>query len=280
MQCDDSLQVVDVGVDWLTATVPRDGRHGPLKEFARSIMQDEASNGNNERNWKGQGYHGVTCGAVSFGVRATDAILRLSSHAAAIHYRKAILLTDNVSRMDLQLTATDSTNQADRAHLAYYQVDSAPRKGGRPPTASLRINNTGGQTLYIGSRASDKLGRLYDKGVEKKSAEKGALWRYEVEYKRHEAKRISERASQEEFDNACIAANVVHYFSTRGVTVPMVAAFDESSFERARAEYKLDRESDDERSLRWLNQFVASTVRRLIESGRRSEVLRALGVGE
>lgn len=278
MQCDHALEIVDVGVDWLTCTAPRGDPAEGLQEFGHLLMQQQVADGNRKSLWKGQGYHGSRSGAVAVGVRHDGCILRLSSSAAASHYRQATSLAGNVSRIDLQLTALDHSNLVDRAHLAYYQIDGAPRKGGRPPSASLRLNKGGGQTCYIGSRTSDVVGRLYDKGIESKTAPEGKLWRYELEYKGELSPKVAAMVSRPEAGPGYIAARVVGHFSDRGIPGPEIRDDPPTAFYDDRPTNVVNPDSDAGRSLRWLKMSVAPTVARLLECGRREEVLRVLGL--
>jgi hypothetical protein len=277
---DAALEIVDVGVDWITATAARDDQGEALQNLGRLLLHEQAALGNIESLWKGQGYHGKRCGAVAVGVRHDGCILRLSSSAAASHYRQTILTARQVSRIDLQVTASDSSQLADRAHLAYYQTSDAPRRGGRPPSASLRLDQERGQTCYIGSRTSDVVGRLYDKGLEQKNAPQGQYWRYELEYKRQLAKSVAHLVSRAETGPDHIAARVVDYFAARGVPGPEVRNNLSSILREAGRPTTLDRKSDHDRSLRWLSNSVAPTVQRLLESDQREALLRALGLAD
>jgi len=279
MLIDSALSVVQAGIDYCTMTAKRGDRAEQLRERANRLLAEQVGSGNELKMWKFSGYRGKRSGGVAFGVRHDGCILVLSSSAAATLTVESIPLADNVSRIDLQLTCFDASQQAERAHLAYYSMLEAPRRRGRPPSASLRLNSTGGQTLYCGSRASDKLGRLYDKGIEQKTAPAGAYWRYEVEYKRSQATEIARLAAEAKLDDALIAAFVVDYFGARGLSVPACLERFEQVAEAHRATLQFDGVTDADRTLRWLNQTVAASVKRLVDSGRLAEVIRALGLG-
>ena len=49
---------------------------------------------------------------------------------------------------------------------------------------TLILGQDRGDTLYVGSRKSDVLGRLYDKGRESKEPEYAGCWRWELQYRR------------------------------------------------------------------------------------------------
>lgn len=280
MLIDDALSVVQSGFDWMTCTAKRGIRADALHAHASLLLEKQAERGNKMKLVRWGGYHGKSSGGVRFGVRHDGCILVLSSAAAAAHTIESIPFADNVSRIDLQVTCFDASQQAERAHMGYYSMLEAPRRRGRPPSASLRLNSGGGQTLYAGSRSSDKVGRLYDKGIEQKTAPAGTYWRFEVEYKREEALQLAVAAIERQLDDAIIAALVVDYFAQRGVPAPAchedIAAFIDGH----RATLEFDGLTDADRTLRWLTDCVRQSVRRLIDSGRLSDVVRALGLEE
>lgn len=277
---DTALSVVCSGYDYATLTAKRGDRADALRERAVSILQDETAKGNEVKLWSGNGYKGKRSGSVAYGVRHDGCILRLSGEAARVLTVESIPYADNVSRIDLQVTCFDATQQAERAHLGYYSVLEAPRKRGRPLSAELRLNSGGGQTLYAGSRTSDKVGRLYDYGIAHKKAPAGAYWRYEVEYKREEAMRLAVAAIERQLDDAIIAALVVDYFAMRGLPTPACHEDIGAILDGHRATLEFDGLSDADRTLRWLNDCVRQSVSRLVTSGRLADVVRALGLEE
>lgn len=280
MHVDTALSVVGSGFDYATLTAKRGARADALREKAASILSDEAARGNEVKVWSGKGYKGKRCGSVAYGVRHDGCILRLSGRAALALTVESIPYADNVSRIDLQITCFDATQQAERAHMGYYSVLEAPRKRGRPPSAELRLNSGGGQTLYAGSRTSDRVGRLYDYGIAHKKAPKGQYWRFEVEYKREQAMRLATAAIERQLDDAIIAALVVDYFAQRGLPTPACHEDVGAILDGHRATLELDGLSDADRTIRWLNDCVRQSVARLISCGRLAEVIRALGLEE
>lgn len=279
MLIDNALSVVSAGIDYCTMTAKRGDREKQLRERVNLLLAEQVDSGNELKTWKFSGYRGKRSGGVAFGLRHDGCIVVLSGSAAATLTVESILLADNVSRIDLQVTCFDASTQAERAHMGYYSMLEAPRRRGRPPSASLRLNSRGGQTLYCGSRASDRVGRLYDKGIEQKTALAGAYWRYEVEYKRSQAATIARLAAESKLDDALIAAFVADYFGSRGLPIPACIEDLEAVAASHRATLQFDGITDADRTLRWLSQTVAASVQRLIDSGRLADVVRALGMG-
>jgi DNA relaxase NicK len=280
MQAESDLTILDAAVDWLTVTAKRGLRADSLIARASACLHQAESAGNRVSPFRASGYHGWRSEGIVWGLRKDGAIASISSGAAALHWSSFLEDSDNVTRVDLQITCADSTVNASRAEIAYHLMQDNRKRAGRPISASLRLNSSGGQTLYLGSKQSDVMGRLYDKGIEKKFAQAGACWRYETQLRREPAERTIRTISQSETVHDCIAGLVTTFFSARGVAVPQVIQLDTGNNPTREGYYLSKRETDDTRSLRWLGTYVASTVKRLVDSGKRSEVMSALGLND
>jgi DNA relaxase NicK len=280
MLVDSALSIVDVGYDYLTCTDKKRAGASSLYEVGLLLLGKQEAKGNKESKWRGLGYHGKRSGGVAVGVGQQGCILRLSGAAASAHTAESIPHATNVSRIDLQITCFDTIQQAERAHLAYHSMLEAPRRRGRPPSANLRLNSEGGQTLYVGARTSDRVGRYYDYGVAHKIAQAGAYWRLEVEYKRQEALHLAKLSAEAKLDDALIAAFVVDYFVNRGIPAPANMEDLAAVIDGHRATLNKAEVSDADKALQWLFQSVRGSVQRLVQSGRLADVISALGLGE
>src|SRR5215218_1523227 len=278
MQIDSNLKILESGVDWLTVTAPRGERADKLIALCEPLLHQSVTQGNRILLWKGSGYHGRRAGAISLGVGKEGSIVTLKSREAAISAEPFLKGEFRVTRLDLQTTCFDESQMEDRWQAEYYALLCRKKKTGRPISADLRLNSGGGSTLYLGSPKSDIIARAYDKGIEQKIAEAGFCQRYEVQYRRRYAKSETARYNQSEDKSYHIASTVTRFFKTRGVTVPRVEASPTGTEIQYEPFYSKRAETDEERSLRWFATLVAPTVRRLIESGKRSEVLRSLGL--
>lgn len=280
MQSDTSLKILESGVDWLTATAPR----GPISDnmiaLAEPLLHQCASQGNRILLWKGNGYHGRTSGEVSMGIGKQGAIVTLKSREAFTGALSFMKEGYRVTRLDLQVTCVDESKMEDRWQAEYYALQHRKQKAGRPISSDLRLNSRGGSTLYLGSVKSDIIARAYDKGVEAKIAPAGVCQRLEVQFRRRAAKLQTARYNQSEDKPHHTSSVVTTFFKTRGIIVPAVEKRSAGIEIQYEALYSKRAASDDERSLRWLGTLVAPTVRRLIESGKREQVLRALGLYE
>lgn len=278
MQSDDTLTILDSAVDWLTVTAKRGVIADNLIALADGLLHQSISEGNRISAFRSNGYRGWRTRGVTYGRRDDGALCTLTSREAAMNWKQVLGASNNVSRCDLQITCSDSTQNAHRAEDAYRSLLSRPKRKGRPIHPSIRLNAGGGDTLYLGKPSSDVIGRFYDKGVEQKIAPAGACWRLEAQFRREQAQRAIGRVAQSEAHHDCIALIVATWFSDRGLVVPPIERPHSIDALQYEGYYFSKRETDDERSLKWLGTYVASTVKRLVDSGKRDAVMAALGL--
>jgi hypothetical protein len=278
LQTDTNLKILESGIDWLTVTAPRGESADSMIALAEPLLQQQSDQGNRILLWKGSGYHGRTSGEVSLGVGREGSIVTLKSREALLSAEPFLGGDNRVTRLDLQITCFDESKMEDRWTAEYFALQHRKGKVGRPISSDLRLNSGGGSTLYLGSKKSDIIARGYDKGIEQKIAEAGECQRLEVQFRRKPAKRQAARLIESENHHAYIATTVNAFFGARGIRVPVFQGELPRPSLQHEALYTKRAESDEARSLRWLRTLVAPTVRRLIESGKREEVLRVLGL--
>lgn len=269
-------------VDWLTVTARDPGHQELLVAESRRLLDLLKDAGNVQRPWSFKGYNGWSCASFRYGARDDGMIVMMSGSAADLNWPVMLAWCDNVSRIDLAVTITLAEPEKDVARKAYnFLTLGGARAGNQPRKLSFIENNHGGQTFYLGSRASDQYGRLYDKGREKNHGAdipQGRIWRYEVEFKQYRAMRVAtqllDAARREELPvRDYIAATTYKWYLSRGVK-PIWDADEDLAF-HMEVYAKL---TDDDVSLRWLSTQVSPTVRRLIRVGKGDDVLQALGL--
>jgi len=261
-----------VGVDWLTATRFKSLHDDSFRDLGHSLISEAEGYGNEKRNWKGQGYHGLLCGGVVVATRADTDMIKLSSEDARDHWRKVAELSTNISRLDLQITfrlrqprPTFITEQRERAVIA--------KKGrGRRGNITLIQSTLDGDSLYLGKRSSDVYARCYDKGKELKQEKAGVLIRQELEYKRGLATEVATRLARSESEMVEAALIVSGYMEGAGLqTMSGGARF---------AGCARDRTVSHDAKRRWIKNAVAPSVATLIRAGLLSEVIDDLGLSE
>lgn len=130
------------------------------------------------------------------------------------------------------------------------------------------VESLTGDTLYVGSRESDKMLRIYDKSSEY-GEELGMVYRWELEAKGDTAPVIYEiatRANREELSDIVFGAS-----REMGAPTPKYGVFPKIKSERITA-------SSSEMKLNWLRNQVKPTVTWLRKLGLDKEVSDALGI--
>jgi len=267
-------------VDWLTVTAKSKEARRELYNLTMAHIADAAHTGMKSQNWKFKGYNGLKVDGYRWGTRADSDICMLSANDANELWSPLLKHAENVTRVDLAVTVETQKPIADLASLYYaweeetYMLNLHPKKRIR---CSLIQNNSQGQTLYVGSRVSDQMGRIYDKAAEQQMPEFiGRLWRYEVEFKRDRANAIAHSLCQAKSLDKSVGENirstVFLWFTARDFPPIFDSQGDELSLEiEARV-------TSDEISLKWLSSQVKPTVQRLIEAGKIDDVGEALEV--
>ena len=267
-------------VDWLTVTAKSAAcRRAIYDQAIRDIAAIKAE-GNNIKTWNWKNYTGLQCKGYRWGTRPDSDIWVLSGDQANDYWPAALKLAENVTRIDLAVTVGLVAPETEFAWKIYLALQGQLNGKQRCKKFTYITNNDGGQTLYVGSRASDQFGRLYDKGrenVKKLDLEPGILWRYEVEFKNARAKRIAEQLSHlscqpREIGNV-LAATVQEWFFCRGVPTLLLKEPGDILGTSVAA-----RVTDDQITLEWLSSQVRPSVKRLVEAGKEYAVRQALGI--
>ena len=236
-----------------------------------------------QRPWRFFGYEGHIYsngknGHFAYGVSdrpEMGMIVQASGEWANSYVKGYINSLPRWTRMDLTV---DVMSEVPAPHLCQDYYDWIIRHSlNQNRKYSLVQNNQGGATLYVGSRASNEFGRIYDKGVEAKiDIPAGTLWRYEVELKSDKAKAAASSlgayASRERSIAHPISVTVYDWFCRR--EIPPIWRRPEADGLDLKVTAKTP--TDDGRLL-WLRKQVAPTVREFLSSERR-DVLEALGI--
>lgn len=268
-----NIQDVRASVDWLTMTVSSTEARDRLEGLISTVVVEEEELGCRPTPWSFKGYKGHSWGYLSYGRRREDDIAVLKGTLAHKFFWSFTAYARQISRVDLQVTAMLREPEPDLA-LTCYQYLGELRQEGEVNFPSYKIvlgdASTRGDTLYMGSRQSSQMGRLYDKGVQKKSHDPGLVWRYEVEYKKPLAYKIG-KALREEIHVSDRIVSTVHTWFDERFIAPI--------FDRVGSKIVTETEariSSAEIKLAWLRSQVQPTVRKLIEDGKAYEVFMAL----
>lgn len=268
------------GIDFITMTMAHDDSdYSDWVDRAHWWVLKQQDYGHTITAAGAHGYSGMRCGGRFVGYREDGAMVRASGSEAGPTFWHNYSTWCGVSRIDLQVTvwiAQLSVAKHIRAMYAKLREDSHGRKS-KVLSCSMTQNSSGGATLYAGSRKSEVMLRVYDKGAESGEEDyKGAI-RYELELKGKRAARSARRifeAGEDALPAYCLGT-VEKFCHDNLIYFP--------SLEGARDQLDLTvraNETDVERRLKWLKKQVAPTVAWLIEQGEAPAVYRALGIGK
>ena len=219
------VPVVHAGVDWISMSCDAPSGVAALLCWRDERFAELGDQGYAEKQFTAHGYHGRSRGQVSVSTNGRAVLCQLSGAEAFDGWRAVSRYATNVSRLDVACTVRVSDGEASLASRGYSAIGGASRGRGRPIRATLISNQDRGDTLYIGSRKSDQLGRLYDKGRESKESLWKDCWRYEVQYRRDYAVSALRSLAGAPDEGAQAAASVRDWFSSRGVE-PLYSAGD------------------------------------------------------
>lgn len=139
-----------------------------------------------------------------------------------------------------------------------YKLENTVKGKGRKPKPHLHIEPDGSQTLYIGSRKSDKVLRIYNKAAEQ-GLPSSVLWtRIEIEFKGMNAHAIGWHAAkdtQQNFYEMCCGFIANHFNCDNEIYKEAIS--------QKRATIALPK-PDDRDTLKWLKNAVAPSLARLM----------------
>lgn len=268
-----AFELVDSGVDWITGTGPASGAVDVLVQKTSRWLKDEEAAGEELRSWGFSEYRGFACGSVQVGQRHDGYIFRLGSHMAQRHWQDVFKATRRATRIDLQYTLRFNCDASQIITRSFRQAKRAKRKHPHGPSHSMLHASDQSSTLYLGSRASEKFGRIYDKGRESKNEAFKNCVRFEGEFKGNTANNLAHYLFGLEDCEAAIISEVRAFVQDRGIAPWLTVAHLPCS-------HAPRLPTDAERRLRWLQTGVRPTVQWLLARVGRDAVLRALGLDQ
>lgn len=215
----DMVSPDQVGIDWITVTNP--GSEQMFYEMLEVQLALDPDGKKEGKEWRFFGYEGKSYGDFSSGVRGEEGIMQFRSNLATegiVHMPAGWRCT----RIDLEVSILLEQEQA--IARDYFVSLGGSNRASRPILRFMSSSNDAGDTLYVGSRKSKQMGRIYDKGAERRINKEGEIgsrlfWRYEVELKGDLARSVYNalhRKKGEFFTH--ISAYVWDWFTERGIT--------------------------------------------------------------
>lgn len=268
-----AVEVLDCGIDYITVTATHPPKTKTLRDIGYELVSREALEGNTVHKWRGLGYAGQYAGSASVGVGEQGVIVRLSSGVARDEWKEPFLYSSNCTRLDLQITVRDGRPATD---VLFEQWEAIGRKRSqlrKPPGAKLIRSHAGAETIMLGSRQSDRYGRIYDKGLESKLPELEGAVRFEMETKNAVAKTLAHHFVVSRVLNADVGREISAFMLKRGGWLPIAVCQAEGAPCPRYARGRLEK-------LAWLQRCVKPVINAYERQGRLSEVIEALGLSE
>jgi len=264
-------KVTNASVDWLTLTAASKERRERLWSIGERLLNRAQAEGEDTPRWHAHGYSGWSADHIALGAREDGCYLRLSSFKSADHWRESLAASENCSRLDLAVDCELDSPVTTLSRQIYRDAGHVVPLSGRPPKRSLVVSGDGGSTVYIGSRTSEQMGRVYDKGIEAKARPAGLWWRWEVEYKGDRSFATGSAMLESDSPEVLCMGLVATYFRQRSNnTFTSTADFIVCNGRRD--------PSSVEQQLSWLARSVRPTVASLVERVGLERVLFALGL--
>lgn len=272
----EKAEIISLGIDWFTGTITTsldkisDDAKLQLRVAQWSRIATQLFGQGEAKAWDALGYLGWQVDGFKFGTNLHGAIVVLSSDLAGEYWSHFYPAATNVTRLDVQVTAQFSKDLPSLAKDEAIKADLHRQNGGHAFKIRHLNGHGDGDTLYLGSRKSEAISRLYDKMRESGLPEYENSWRYEVEFKKDSAKQVAAHLHDNRGDNLALLALIVKEYGRHGIKVPF--DLDASLFHVKHVKVK----TDLDRSLMWLASDVAPTIKRLIEAGRHKDLFKAL----
>jgi len=223
------------------------------------------------RPWSMSGYQGFACGSLQCGMRPDGYIFRLGGEWAKRHWRDVFHATRKASRLDLQYTLRFNCDPSRIISRSYRQAKREKARHPHGPSHSLYSASNQSSTLYLGSRYSERMARIYDKGRESKSENFRNCVRLEEELKGDTANNFAHQLFVSEDEQRAILSEVCGFIQDRKVSTWLTVDHLPCSHAHRPA-------TDIERRLAWLQVGVRPSVQWLVERIGRDRVLAALGL--
>lgn len=245
------------------------------------LFSEESENLAFAKNWNALGYKGYMCDSVRYGKRLDgSALFSTGSDAMKITH---ILINDydytslNTTRIDvcIDVCLTKPLRGWLRGLRENSDFNALHVKEKRDTKI---IESKTGDTLYIGSRASGRYGRIYDKSLAY-GIDLGYVYRFEIETKKLVAPALFKRLFPENEDSTYSWDNFP--YRVRGIIQAQMLAWginirlNDKTTEVIKAETRI---STVESQLSWLSRTVAPMVTKLTAAGYQQEMFEAIGL--
>lgn len=253
--------IVSAGIDWLTLTSVSRETKLRMAGYFGTIAEEDQRLGYKIVGAGGHGYVGKRTRHAVFTHQENRSLLTVSGERA----KRTILLNkagDNASRIDVQITMRLPDEDVDGWLRAQERgAQNAPGIRGIRPKVDHYVSNGKYQTVYIGSKKSDVVIRLYDKFEESKEDRYKGCVRMEVQMRNKASKALWSHLAQEGLGTMYLLRVLLSLLERRGIDISGVD-LERQDIIRPPAE-----PLKEERTKGWWASQVAPSVARYSASG-------------
>jgi len=249
--------IVSAGLDWITlSSASRDSKRRYWRYY-NGILADDLKNGYQPVRSSLYGFVGQRTRHAFHGEKQERMLLQVSGARA----QRGIMLFrqhDSCARIDIQLTVRIAPGAVNRWLDAAYDVAQNWRgTRGKKVDVTYRGGIDGKETVYIGSKKSDILIRLYDKFRESRDEQYRDCVRLEVQLRKKPAQAIFDYVCENGLGTRYLCQVLCWYLARRGISTDWIK--DNWSYVRPP---KPDTPKESV-TLSWLDTQVRKVVTRL-----------------
>lgn len=263
------------GVDWFRFRVDRLSEVRPTLAHVLEIQAEDEARAGKRRPWKFNGYEGHMTESIRYGLRGGKLLWETSGEAAPYTWTRMPLSGGVATRIDLQQTLRLS-HALPGFGMRFLPLEATThrlrlrcrRKVG------LSRSSDGLWCGTVGRRTAHSYLRFYDKGVEKKRAAPGVLWRVELEAKYQHAEALCSQAVERMKDPDWCASYCEQQWKSAGCLWPIT----ESNGAFAHVRIPPRAPAPASKLAVWLTHTVRPVIPRLLRVYTVREVLEMLGM--
>lgn len=266
---------IEAGIDWVTLIADTRREADELATVLDELARLEAAAGAPIKPFRFMGYEGQMCGGARLGFKGQSAVAQLSGELCNASWSRLPSTSGRVTRLDVQTTVELSKSRTEFARSSLRTSPEGRRRFQQSPPRIAYSSDTSGLAIgTVGSRTSYRYARVYDKGVEKRTAPPGKLWRIELETKQHLAPELWRTLRQTEDVPAWCLSTCESHWKSWGLRWPLPASSDLPAPTTAPR-----REPAPAHTLAaWLGSSVAPVIPRVLTMYTVAELLEILGI--
>lgn len=264
-------EVIEASVDYVTISGKSEQIYG-LQSSLQVLLDHYHEEGHKAKQVSNHGYSGWQLGPVKFLDNGEYGYVQASGDPAGFVASVAGGYDLRCTRIDFQVTIKhEPENGQTIGEIVYSDALKHPTC----PSPTRILSPAGGDTVYIGSRISDRFARVYRKDSEDRDGGwPRHTWRYELELKKPRSQKAwrsmldipsNERAKH-------IIALIGNYCGMRGIFFPVTSDMASGINDTLRR-----KKTPLERKLTWIRDGVSPTILELFDAGLAKDVLEALG---